>query len=257
MSQCTACNKPLTVEIDSDDDEEDFNVTESSSGNVVPDSVELACGCFFHWQCLLDAYELTQCPQCSTNISNLTHEGTEQILCNLENEGGRQENLDILPFLKEESYLRAFPEERKCRAFLEFCADGDVGAILDMLNSKDEEDEEVRDDVPSAHAIDVLRYQDPLSNMNTGLHIAISAGKDDIVWLLLFLASSLEPEFFPPDVLQAANTLGAVREDQTGKADIRVLEDSTGRTAEGLAKELGGKWTTWVDEKRLCPVRHQ
>ncbi|KAL8965484.1 MAG: hypothetical protein Q9183_003828 [Haloplaca sp. 2 TL-2023] len=254
MSQCTACNQPLTVEIDSEDDEEEYNVPESSSRNVVPDSVELPCGCFFHWACLLEAYELTQCPKCSTNISNFTPAGVEQILCNVENEGGRQEGLDLLPYLKEESYLKAFPEERKCRAFLEFCADGDVGAILDMLNSRDEEGGEIKGDVSSGSSIDVLRYQDPLGNLNTGLHIAINAGKDDIVWLLLLLASSLDTQSFPPDVLQAAHTLGAVREDQTGKADIRALEDSTGRTAEGLAKELGGKWTTWVEERRLCPV---
>ena len=126
-----------------------------------------------------------------------------------------------------------------------------------MLNSRDGESGEIKDDISSGRSIDVLRYQDPLGNMNTGLHIAISAGNDDIVWLLLLLASSLEPESFPPDVLQAAYALGAVREDQTGKADIRALEDSTGRTAEGLAKELGGKWTAWVDERRLCPVPHQ
>lgn len=173
----------------------------------------------------------------------------------MDNEGGLQEGFDILPILKEESYLKAFPEERKCRAFLEFCAEGDVGAILDLINGEEDEDFSVNDnDEGAAKSIDVLRYQDPLGSMSTGLHVAIANGQEEIAWLLLLLVSSLEPQFFPPDVIQAAETLGAKREEQTGKVDIRVLEDSEHRTAENLAKKLGGKWDEWVQSGRLKPV---
>lgn len=200
---------------------------------------------------------MTQCPNCSKDVSCSTSVGAEQILCNLNNEGGLQEGLDILPILKEESYLKAFPEERRCRAFLEFCAEGDVGAILDLLSDQDkEEPRESGDEGAAAKSIDVLRYQDPMGTMSTGLHVAISSGHDEIAWLLLFLASSLEPNCFPPDVVQAAQTLGVTREDQTGKVDIRVLQDTNGRKVEDLAKELGGKWDAWVQAGWLNLVPH-
>ncbi|KAL8692220.1 MAG: hypothetical protein Q9218_002720 [Villophora microphyllina] len=249
MSQCVTCDKALTVEIDSEGEEE-YNVPESSSGTLVPDSVELQCGCHFHWQCLLDAYEITQCPNCSKEVSSHSSTGSEQLLCNLDNEGGLQESLDILPILKEESYLKAFPEERRCRAFLEFCGEGDVGAILDLINDRDDEDS---DEQGNTKSIDVLRYQDPMGSMSTGLHAAITSGHDEVVWLLLLLASTLEPERFPADVVQAAETLKVTRENQTGKVDIRLLEDSNSQTAEGLARELGGKWGTWVNAGWLKP----
>jgi len=55
MSVCVACNKPLEVEIERDDDEE-YETGASSSGKgpaaepeTVPDDVQLNCGCHFHW----------------------------------------------------------------------------------------------------------------------------------------------------------------------------------------------------------------
>ncbi len=49
---CTACQKPLTLAIEADD-EDDLNQDAGSSntGNIytVPDSVEMQCGCHFHW----------------------------------------------------------------------------------------------------------------------------------------------------------------------------------------------------------------
>ncbi|KAL9595249.1 MAG: hypothetical protein Q9219_006553 [cf. Caloplaca sp. 3 TL-2023] len=192
--------------------------------------------------------------QSSFSVGAITT-GVEQILCDVNNEGGLQEGFDILPIIKEESYLKAFPEERKSRAFLEFCAEGDVGAILDLLNSEDEEDSTMNGNAQgAARPIDVLRYQDPLGSMSTGLHVAIRNGREEIAWLLLFLASSLELKFFPPDVIQAAEMLGARREEHTGKVDIRVLEDAEHRTAEQLAKEVGGKWDEWIHSGRLKPI---
>lgn len=157
--------------------------------------------------------------------------------------------------LKEESYLKAFPEERKARAFLEFCAQGDVGAILDLVKSGDEEDFSNDGNSEGAtKSIDVLRYQDPLSSLDSSLHIAIRNGQEDVAWLLLLLASSLEPHRFPSDIIQGAETLGAVRESQTGKVDIRVLENEEHLTAEALARRLGGRWQGWVEGQILTPV---
>lgn len=175
----------------------------------------------------------------------------------MNNEGGLQQGFDILPILKEESYLKAFPEERKCRAFLEFCAEGDLGAILDLVNGQEDEDDDFSvngNGNGSAKPIDVLRYQDPLGSMSTGLHVAIENGQEEVVWLLLLLASSLEPKNFPEDVLQAAETLGARRGEQTGREDIRIIEDAAHRTAENLAEQLGGKWVQWIESERLKPI---
>ncbi|KAL8938610.1 MAG: hypothetical protein Q9216_003803 [Gyalolechia sp. 2 TL-2023] len=269
MSECKTCGKPLTVEIDPEEEDDEYDQA-SFSGHVVPDSVELQwykrsheIGAFYclsainawYRQCLLDAYEINECRSCSRNILSHTSSGTEQILCNVNNEGGLQEGFDILPILKEESYLKAFPEERKCRALLEFCADGDVGAVLDLITDQEDEDFSANGNGNgSAKPIDVLRYQDPLGSMSTGLHIAIENGHEEIAWLLLLLASNLELKRFPEDVLQAAETLGARRQEQTGKVDIRIMEDAAHRTAENLAKQLGGKWDEWVQSERLKPI---
>lgn len=55
MSLCIACNKPLVVEIEVED-EEQYEMVGSSSGKApaaepetVPDDVQLNCGCHFHW----------------------------------------------------------------------------------------------------------------------------------------------------------------------------------------------------------------
>ncbi|KAL8669204.1 MAG: hypothetical protein Q9168_006202 [Polycauliona sp. 1 TL-2023] len=257
MSQCVACGNLLILEIDPEEEDE-YERNATASGTVVPDSVKLTCGCYFHWQCLLDAYEMVECPNCSQTVSSQSSTSEEQVLCNLNNEGGLQEGFDILPILREESYLKAFPEERRSRAFLEFCAEGDVGAILGLINDDGEEDQDVSMSISEGAAtksVDALRYQDPMGSLSTGLHVAISNGREEIVWLLLFLASSLELHTFPPDVLEAARMLGATREEQTGKVDIRILEDSNHRTAENLSQQLGGMWEPWVQSGRLRCMR--
>lgn len=55
MSLCIACNKPLVVEIEADD-EEQYEMAGPSSGKApaaepetVPDDVQPNCGCHFHW----------------------------------------------------------------------------------------------------------------------------------------------------------------------------------------------------------------
>lgn len=57
MSQCIACSKPLTVEIDFEEDDE-HTLLQSASEIVVPDSVELPCGCHFHWCVFSQAFPI-------------------------------------------------------------------------------------------------------------------------------------------------------------------------------------------------------
>ena len=248
MTTCAVCEKPLTLLVEEDYDGEppDIPVADSSDSSYIDDDVTLRCGCHFHWQCLLDtSYELTSCPNCKANISTTdTHENL-QILCDLKNEGGLQESLDILPVLTEESYLKAYPEERKSRAFLEFCAQGDVPAIIDVLDDNEESDEDGDRMDSSSHASvhkDILRYQDHLGSMKSGLHMAIQNQRMDVAWLLLLLASDVNDSVFPDEVKSAASGFGITRDDQMGKIDIRALKDAEGLTAYDRARVMGGPW---------------
>lgn len=49
MSECTTCSKPLTIDIDPEEEEDDYDQAVTSSEHEIPDSVELNCGCHFHW----------------------------------------------------------------------------------------------------------------------------------------------------------------------------------------------------------------
>ena len=197
---------------------------------------------------------MSECPKCGRNLMTTTPSGEQQLLCNLKNEGGLQERLDILPILTEESYLKAYPEERKARAFLEFCGEGDVEAIVDLLNDgDDEEDDEETSGSNAVQKIDILRYQDQIGSMGSGLHMAIQNQRVEVVWLLLLLASTLKMDEFPSAAIQAAQSFGVQREDQSGKADIRSLKNSQGTTAEHRAASIGGIWTEWIRSGRLKP----
>lgn len=270
MSTCAKCNNPLIVEIGPDDDS-DLEMSASQPGDTTetfPDDVHLSCGCHFHWECLLDSYELATCPSCSKDIisspasgSSAATEGAQQILVDLNNEGGLQEQIDIFPILKEESYLRAYPEERKCRAFLEFCREGDHRAIVDLLKSCNEQSEDGDEDVDgmddaavasSKTADKVLRYQDPIGTMESGLHAAAANGHREVAWMLILLASQFPEMDIPALVFQEAATLGIMREDQEGQVDIRSLRDAQGRTAEDVAKEVGVIWHGWIGNARLA-----
>lgn len=189
----------------------------------------------------MDSYTQSECPKCSRTLIGWSTSGEQQLLCNITNEGGFQENLDILPLLAEEAYLKAYPEERRCRAFLEFCREGDIEAIASVVKDEDDEDD---DTATTNH--DILRYQDPMGGMSSGLHIAIQARQVQVVWMLLLLASNLNLDLFPPEVHQGAEQLKLVRENQAGKVDIRSLTDAEGRRAEQIAVGIGGMWNDWV-----------
>ena len=263
---CARCSKPLEVEIEPDSGEEDedtqmagassSSAAPTTSHNTVPDDVTLSCGCRFHWECLLDAYELDKCPHCGTSIVSTT-EGSLRIIVDLDNEGGLQEGIDIFPILKEESYLRANPEERKCRAFLEFCREGDHRAIADLLKScgedADGDDEDMEEEATSQKTADeILRYQDTIGEMESGLHAAVANGHREVAWMLLLLASNVPEMELPALVYQEAAALGVMREDQEGKVDIRSLRDARGRTAEDVAREVGVVWNGWIGNDRLA-----
>lgn len=210
---------------------------------------------FLPQECLLDSYELSTCPKCSTNISSVPASGSAssaipQILVDLNNEGGLQKSLDIFPILQEETYLRAYPEERKCRAFLDFCREGDHQAIADLLKSCEEDEGE--GEGPSKSADEILRYQDTFGDMQSGLHAAAANGHREVAWLLLLLASEYPELEFPAIVFQEAASLGLMREDQTAKVDIRSLRDEQGRTAEDVAREVGSIWSGWIGNGRLA-----
>lgn len=270
MSTCAKCAQPLEVELSPGSDSEasdiDMDATNQDETVTVPDDVHLPCGCHFHWQCLLDSYDLEVCPNCSKSIvsyppaagssSNATEDGTPQILVDIFNEGGPQRQTDIFPLLKEESYLRAYPEERKSRAFLELCREGDHRAIVDLLKSCSQGEDDVDIDEPSS-AVDktpdeILRYQDPIGDTESGLHACAANGHREVAWLLLLLASNFPELDIPALVYQEAATLGVMREDQDGKVDIRSLRDAHGRTAEDVAKEFGVIWNGWIGNGRLA-----
>ena len=269
-STCAKCHLPLTHEID-DSDCSDLQLNPSAPPTTVPDDVQLPCHDRFHWECLLDSYELSRCPSCNAEItshpasssSSNADDQQPRILVNMNNEGGLQENIDIFPILQEESYLRAYPEERKSRAFLEFCREGDHKAIVDLLNSGDDSDDDSDEEMddgddenplsgPSKSPAEILRYQDPLGGMQSGLHAAAANGHREVAWLLLLLASELPQMEFPPLVFQEAAAMGVMREDQEGLTDIRSLRDASGRSAEDVAVQEGCVvWNGWVGNGRL------
>ncbi|CAI6335368.1 unnamed protein product [Periconia digitata] len=264
MSVCATCKKPLEVEIEPEEDDVQMSGSSSkapaAAPETYPDDVQLSCGCHFHWDCLLEAYQVTECSNCGKDIASTSSDGSQQVLCNLNNEGGLQENLDILPLLTEESYLKAYPEDRKNRAFLEFCREGDVQAIVGMLQddeSDDDEDEDmegVQDDSGKEVGVDaMLRYQDPIGDMQSGLHAAVHAQSREVAWLLLLLASNIPLLEIPPEVFQEAEALGIMRGITEDKVDIRSLKDANGKTAEDIAKDVGGVWVTgWVGTGKLA-----
>jgi hypothetical protein len=159
--------------------------------------------------------------------------------------------------LTEESYLKAYPEERKARAFLEFCHAGDIQAIIEMIKFSKEASDHEEEHGPSMDQI--FRYQDPIGNMQSGLHAAVEAGSREVAWLLLLLASELPLMEFPVQVFQEAESLGIMREEGSetnGLTDIRALRDAEGKTAEDLAREMLSQgsaiWNGWIGSGKLA-----
>jgi len=253
---CKACSDPLVLRLSADSDDEDTEMQGGSSSRApthsadqtMPDDCHLHCGCHFHWDCLLENLKSTTCPACGTDLATTSPSGQTQLLCDLHNEGGLQKDHDVLPALREESYILAHPGERKPRAFLELCRNGDVPEIVELLRADDdEEDEEDEEEQTSPwNAQDILRYQDPNGTGFSGLHAAVVGQSPEVAWLLLLLASNLDMKHFPAEVMQEAVALGVEQPDMGGRQDIRSLRDAQGRSAEQLASEVGGPWTRWL-----------
>lgn len=151
--------------------------------------------------------------------------------------------------------MRAYPEERKGHAFLEFCREGDVDAIIQMIKEEADvdEDEDEEDEGPEDKS-EVLRYQGTFEGIEgSGLHVAIRYSREDVAWLLLALASTLDWSKFSPAVLQAMKAFKLSPKDRTEGKDIRSLKDSEGRTPQALAEQLGGVWASWIQAGRFRP----
>jgi len=254
---CKICEDPLVVEVE---DEDDGN----TEPQTVPDDLQLACGCHFHWQCLLDqsadvAVSL-KCPSCQSTLAessagpsaanpSLPSTAGVSILSTYTNEGGVQENLELAPAITEEAYLTANPEARPARAFHLMCSEGDVDGIVDLLRDIDQGEGEE----PRLAPAQLIRYQDPLSNAKSGLHLAIEQGQEEVVWLLLWIASPLRTDAFPGPLREIAQAMGLQRPVTPPSDDIRALQDDRGRTAEVLAADREGLWATLLQTNVLQP----
>jgi hypothetical protein len=171
------------------------------------------------------------------------------ILTRYTNEGGVQEALDILPAMTEEAYLEANPEARPARAFHVMCSEGDVDGIVELLRDVDQGNGEE----PALSTAQLIRYQDPLANMKSGLHLAIEQGMEEVVWLLLWIASPLRTDAFPRPLREIAHAVGLERQVTPPVDDVRALKDDQGRTAEAIAAERERPWITLLQANVLHP----
>lgn len=167
-----------------------------------------------------------------TNTFLSTPPGTA-IFTRYTNEGGIQENLDILPSITEEAYLENNPEARPARALHVMCAEGDVGGIVELLR-------DAGDSIEDLTAF--VTYQDPLGDMKNGLHLAIENSQEESLWLLLWLCSTIPESSFPDYARSVAEATGVGRLSVNREKDIRGLRDNQGRTAADLAQQRQGQW---------------
>ena len=116
------------------------------------------------------------------------------------------------------------------------CAEGDVAGIVELLQAIEEDSDE--GDLSPA---ELLRYQDPLDSMKSGLHLAIEKSQQEAVWALLWLASDIPTSAFPEEVTRDAQVMGSGRQFTQGP-DIRGLQDSNGYAAAEVATRMGGTW---------------
>lgn len=267
MATCKVCDEPLLVPVDDSEDEGPSAGASSSSAaaaaapQTVPDDLQLPCGCHYHWQCCLDqashiALNLT-CPSCDAHLVTNTagpsvtnpvfHTSQTQpaIICRYESDGGVEDNYNILPTLTEEAYLESHPDERRPRAFLTMCGEGDVLGAVDLLKDAAADGEDVRA---------IVLYRDSLASGKSALHLAVEKGQEEAVWLLLYLASPKLPlDSFPQEALAVAQSMGLDRMPPRGGEDIATLRDDGGASAEDYAREMAGIWDRLVAAGVLRP----
>lgn len=267
---CKVCSESVLVPVSDSDEDEDIAgpstaAAAASSADTIPDDLLFPCGCHYHWQCALDqashiAVHLT-CPSCDAylptnqagpSVTNSVFHTAQQlpsVLCRYASDGGVEDAYDVLPVLTEEAYLEAHPSERRSRAFLTLCGEGDVPAAVDLLRdaaADGDNDHDVRA---------VVLYRDALAAGRTALQLALERGHEDAVWLLLYLASPRLPtETFPEEVLAAAASLGADRmPSAAGGEDIVSVRDDEGRSAEDYARAMAPLWDRLVQAGVLRP----
>ncbi|KAK4176729.1 hypothetical protein QBC36DRAFT_213326 [Triangularia setosa] len=263
MSLCKACHQPLILQFEPDSEDESLSPPQDQP--PIPDDLHLPCQCHFHWQCLLDqsptvALSLT-CPSCNTylpsNLSSSSGSGSGsgsstnpfmstsqsvQILTTYTNEGGMQENLNILPHLTEEAYLSANSQFRPAKALHTLASEGDTAGILELLADVDA-DEDITLSLP-----ELLCWQDPLNENKTALHLALENTQEEVFWLLLWLASGVHTSVFPEQVVQSCEGVGLPRRQTVPmKEDVRFIRDGKGKTAGDLCRELAGAWANYAE----------
>ncbi|KID66915.1 uncharacterized protein G6M90_00g070390 [Metarhizium brunneum] len=253
MSACKVCNEPLVLRLDDDADNDDTETAET-----VPDDLELGCGCHFHWECLMEEASTVatslKCPSCdiylprnqagASSTTQFREASAAAILAQYSNEGGVQKDLDIMASITEEAYVQAHPEARPARAFHVMCAEGDIAGVIDLLRDASDQ---------GADAGSIIRYQDPLEGMKSGLHLAVENKQDEIVWTLLWLSSRISTDAFPPLVRQMAEGVGLGRINVDADGDVRCLRDSQGRVAETIAQQNPEVWSALLDGGVLSP----
>ncbi|KAH8153665.1 uncharacterized protein LAJ45_02478 [Morchella importuna] len=136
---CTSCTEPLIISVEDED-------TPDQSAGII-DDIELPCGHHYHWSCFAEEYTSgdsarSQCPSCSTSTLD---SATGKLLVTYRNEGGIQTGLD-----------------------LEFCAEGDVESVLEMIEM-------------DAELLDAQDFE----TGQTGLHVAVQNQREDVIQLLL------------------------------------------------------------------------
>lgn len=192
-----------------------------------------------------------QCPSCGDGISGSSASTASSsrapdsptLVVRYTNEGGIQDGLDIMPSIKEEAYLEAHPEAAPARALHVMCSEGDLDGLIELLYHSG-------DQVPDLGAM--IRYQDPLSGMKSGLHLAVECRQEAVAWLLLWLSSTLPSDTFPLDARQSVESMGLGRLDVDSATDIRRLVDSDSRTAADLSMELGSPYMRLADAGLLA-----
>lgn len=141
--------------------------------------------------------------------------------------------------LTEEAYLETHPDERRNRAFLTMCSEGDVLGAVELLKDAASEGENVRA---------IVLYRDALAKGKSALQIALEKKHEEAVWLLLYLASPRLPlEAFPDEAVAAAQSMGVDRMPPgDGGEDIVSLRDDEGRSAEDYARAVAPVWDRLV-----------
>ncbi|KAG5979652.1 hypothetical protein E4U55_004921 [Claviceps digitariae] len=254
MSLCKTCEEPLVFRLDDEADDE-----APVEAETVTDDLKLRCGCHFHWECLMekapsvasslkcpscDSYLPTNAAEASSSNQSPQSSGRASILAQYSNEGGIQEDLDIMDSLTEEAYIQNHPETRPARAFHVMCSKGDITGVIDLLEDMSGEGHDVGS---------IVRYQDPLNDMKSGLHLSVETQQVAMVLTLLWLSSTLPAELFPDLFLRSAEEKGLGRLTVQPGEDIRGLRDYQGRTAETIAKQNPGPWSALLEVGALSP----